>query len=399
MTDAIAENNSNLAYLISHLDLMPSVNEELLARLGGAELVSWHHANGTDVDVNMYRERYRNVLFDGLSRAKLIYLDTNYWVWLRDAELGRGSTAAKHLLQMLRAMVRSREAICVSQLNSFLELGKQKESSLRITACLLDELTEGIAIASMFDLQEWDCGQYISAKLGIQMQDGLSNWTKVGQIHQHALPEKMPGPVTETGRDVVFKSTIDALWNATFEDVFGQFSWATKHTLSADIDPEVIARVEERRIKQLAEGQSRERVRSSEFSQFLNGTFRPIFTDQLRAWNIRHRFPDGLAGFMHQLQTVMDAAVNDFKDRTLGKFLPSAAIPVELYTLYETGNKRLTTNEWADWNHAAAALPHCDVFLTEHHLAHQLRQELKADRQYGCAVIGSLEDALNELHR
>lgn len=380
---------------------MPPVNEELLARLGGAELVSWHHANGTDVNANMYREHYRKVLTDGLSHARLIYLDTNYWVWLRQAELGRGSTAATRLLQTLRAMVRSREAICVSQLNSFLELGKQEETSLRVTACLLDELTEGVAIASIFDLREWDCGQYISTKLGIQMQEGLSNWTKVGQIHQHALPEKLPGPVTEAGRDVVFKSTIDALWNATFEDVFGQFSWATKHTLNADIDLEVIARVEERRKKQLAEGQSRERVRSSEFSQFLNETFRPIFTDQLRAWNIQHRFPYGLAGFMHQLQTVMDAAANDFKDQTLGELLSSAAIPVELYSLYETGNpnKRLTSNDWADWNHAAAALPHCNVFLTEHHLAHQLRQELKADVQYSCTVIGSLEDALIELHK
>jgi hypothetical protein len=377
------------------------VNEDLLTRLGGAELVSWHHANGTDIDANMYREHYRKVLFDGLSRARLIYLDTNYWVWLRQAELGCGSTDAESLLQTLREMVRSREAICVSHLNSFLELGKQKETSLRVTACLLDELTEGIAIAPIFDLREWDCGQYISVKLGIQIQEGLFNWTKIGQIHKHALPDELPGPVTRAGREVVIKATIDALWNATFEDVFSQFSWATKHKLNPDIDPEIIARVEDWRLKQQAEGQSRERVRVSEFSQFVNKHLRSIFTHQLWTWNIQHQFPDGLYGFMHQLQTVMDAAVNDFKDRSLGKLLPSAAIPVELYTLYETGNpnKRLTTNDWADWNHAAAALPHCDVLLTEHHLAHQLHQELKADMQYDCVVIGSIKDALNKLRR
>lgn len=377
------------------------MNEELLARIGGEKLVLWHRANGVNVDSFAYQERYRKVLLDGLSCARLIYLDTNYWVCLREAELGVGTPEAQRLLRGLRAIVRSREAICVSHFNSFLELGKQEETSLRATACLLDELTEGIAIAPIQDLMEWDCRQFISAKLGIQIQEGLSCWTKVGQIHQHALPENMPGPVTSAGRDVVLKATIDALWNATFEDVFDQFSWATKHTLNADIDPEVIARVEERKMKKVAEGQSRERVRLCEFSQFVYKFLRPIFTDQLWAWNTQHRFPDGLAGFMRQVQTVMDAAVVDFKARTLGKLLPSAAIPVELYTLYETGNpsKRLTANDWADWNHAAAALPHCDVFLTERHLAHQLRQELKADRQYGCTVIGSLEDALNELHK
>lgn len=380
---------------------MTSTNEELLARLGGNKLVSWHHANGTDVDHKMYREHYQKALLNGLSCTKLIYLDTNYWVWLRQAELGCGTAAAVRLLQTLRAMVRSREAICVSQLNSFLELGKQEETSLRTTACLLDELTEGISIASMFDLREWDCGQYISAKLGIQAQNGLSNWTKVGQIHQHLLPHKMPGPVTEVGREVVLKSTIDALWNATFEDVFGQFSWDTKNALKADIAPEVIARVEERRMKQLAEGKSRVQVRSNEFSQLLNETFRPIFTDQLRTWNTQHHFPDGLYGFMRQVQTIMDDAEIEFGNRSLGKFLPSAVIPTELYTLYETGNpsKQLSTNDWADWNHAAAALPHCDMFLTERHLAHQLCHELKANTQYSCTVIGSLEDAVIELHK
>jgi len=344
---------------------MPSVNEELLVRLGGEKLVSWHRANDADANSSVYLERYRKVLLNGLSHARLIYLDTNYWVRLRKAELG-----------------------------------KQEETSLRVTACLLDELTEGVAIAPMFDLREWDCGQYISTKLGIQMHEGLSNWTKVGQIHQHELPEKMPGPITMAGRDVVLKATIDALWNATFEDVFGQFSWETKHTLNADIDPEVIALVEKRKMKQLAKRQSREQVRLFEFSQYVNEYLRPIFTDQLRTWNIQHQFPDGLDGFMHQLQTVMDAAVNDFKSRTLGKLLPSAAIPVELYTLYETGNpkERLETNDWADWHHAAAALPHCDVLLTERQLAHQLCQELGADKQYDCAVIGTLEDAVNELH-
>ncbi len=375
--------------------------EDLLTRLGGAELISWHHANGTDIDAKIYREHYRKVLFDGLSHSRLIYLDTNYWVRLRQAELGCGSTAAESLLQILREMVRSREVICVSSFNSFLELGKQKEASLRVTARLLDELTEGIAIAPMSDLREWDCGQYISAKLGIQMQEGLFNWTKVGLIHQHALPENLPGPVTRTGRDVILKATIDAFWNASFEDVFDQFSWATKHKLNGVIDPVVIALVEERRLKQLADGQSRERVRLSEFSQFINKSLRPIFIDQLQTWNIKHRFPYGLDGFKRQLQTVMGAAVNDFKERKLGTLLPSVAIPVELYTLYETGNpkKRLTTNDWVDWEHAAAALPHCDVFLTEHHLAHQLHQELKADMQYDCVVIGSIEDALKELRR
>jgi hypothetical protein len=380
---------------------MAFINEALLARIGGKELVAWHHENGTGVNAQSYRERYRKVLVEGLSGARIIYLDTNYWVRLRDAELGCGSNSATLLLQMLRAMVRSREVVCVSHFNSLLELGKQEETSLRVTARLLDELTEGISIAPMADLWTRDCGMFISAKLEIETQQMLPIWTKVGQIHQHALPEEMPGPITKAGREAVLKAMVDLFWNATFDDVFGQFSWGTKDTLNADIDPEVIARVEERKVKQQVAGQSLERVRLREFSQFVNEYLRPIFAEHLLAWNAQHGFPTGLVSVMHQLQSVVDAAVNDFTDRKLGNLLPSAAIHVDLYALYETGNpnRRLTTNDWADWNHAAAALPHCDVFMTEKHLAHQLRQELGADKQYRCTVIGTLERALAELQR
>lgn len=56
--------------------------------------------------------------------------------------------------------------------------------------------------------------------------------------------------------------------------------------------------------------------------------------------------------------------------------------------------KPLSSNDWFDSSHAAAALPYCDVFLTEKNLAHKLPQMLKADLQYGCQVIGSFEEAM-----
>jgi len=62
-----------------------------------------------------------------------------------------------------------------------------------------------------------------------------------------------------------------------------------------------------------------------------------------------------------------------------------------------TRKKPLTTNDWVDWSHAAAALAYCDMFFTERHLAHQLRQELGADKQYKCEVAGTLGEALDTL--
>ena len=212
---------------------------------------------------HLYLERSRRVLLSGLSRTRLLYLDTNYWVRLRDAELGCGTPEAARLLQTLRAMVRSREVLCVTHFHSFLEVGKQEETSLRVTASLLDELTEAVAVASRADLLVLECADFIEARLGLQLQHDLCVWTKVGQIHKQDLPNQMPGPATLFDTNVILKALIDTLWNASFDDVFGSFKWETKSRLNVDIDQEVLEQVEERR-RAKDKSLSREQFRLSE---------------------------------------------------------------------------------------------------------------------------------------
>lgn len=377
---------------------MTSANENLIQRVGGKDLVHWHRSHGRDLDAAAYLERYRAVLLGGLRHTKLLYLDTNYWIHLRKAELGYGTPEAVRLLQTLRAMVRSREILCVSHWYSFSEIGKQEEASLRVTARLLDELTEGVVIASPADLLAWECAEFIGAKLGLPLPPDLCVWTKVGQIHKHELPSQMPGPVTHADRNVILKSVIDTQWNTTFEYIFGQFEWETKLRLNASLEPEVLAQVEARKQKQAVIGLPRKQIRLNEFSQTVDRELRPVFTRQLRNWHIQHEFPEGIAALLRHLQVVLNAAVNDFKTQTLGRLLPSVSIRTELYTLYETNKKELlANNDWFDWNHAAAALPYCDMFFTDGPPAHLLRKELKADQQFGCEVIGTIEEASRKL--
>jgi hypothetical protein len=160
---------------------MTGSTETVLNRLGGRALLAWHRRHGVDLRAELYLGLYRDRLVRGLSKPLLIYLDTNFWVRLRDAARGTGLPGYEELLQRLRAMVRAREAICVSQIYSLLEVGKQEEQSLRTTAELLDELTEGVAIASTDDLLKWECAQFIGAILQRDVTQGLCPWTKVGR--------------------------------------------------------------------------------------------------------------------------------------------------------------------------------------------------------------------------
>lgn len=238
--------------------------DDFLDRLGGPTLLAWHRENGTALTADAYLGLYRDRLVRGLGNTLLIYLDTNFWVRLRDAARGTGSAEAARLLQTLRAMVRRREALCVSQIYSLLELGKQEKRSLRITAELLDELTEGVAIASTDDLLRWECAQFVAATAQRDVSQGLCPWTKAGQIHRSQLPA-LPGPSAVAGGQAVFKASIDSLWNLSFEDVFERLDWDTKNRLGFQFDDEELASVEKRKAAQLAKGYTLDQVRASEF--------------------------------------------------------------------------------------------------------------------------------------
>jgi hypothetical protein len=82
-------------------------------------------------------------------------------------------------------------------------------------------------------------------------------------------------------------------------------------------------------------------------------------------------------------------AIADYRAGSLGTHLPGFVIRTELYAAYECDPAHtISTNDWQDWQHAATALPHCDIFLTEKRLFHQLTNVLHLDAKYQCRVVG-----------
>lgn len=360
----------------------------------------WHAQNGIDVSETEYVERYRTLLLAGLAQPKKVYLDTNYWVRLRKAEREESNEAAE-LLKRLRQLVRSRKVICVLHLYSFLELAKQEEGSLRVTARIVDELTEGVATASVLEQRAWDCAEYITAKLQLEVGKPLCNWTKIGHLHSQQLPAKMPGPVTSGQRATILKAVVDSTWNTTLTHVFNQIDWNRSKLFSADIEPDVLVKIDDERLQRLASQDTGKIVRQQEFTQILRNVLVPIFTSQLTDWHVNNGFPAGISGILHDIQTIVQSAQVEFNSRSLGRFLPSVTIPIDLFTLFVTGShkKQIGNNDWVDWHHAASALANCDLFFTERHLASVLRQELRAEKQYGCGVAGTLDEAMRLLDK
>jgi hypothetical protein len=83
----------------------------------------------------------------------------------------------------------------------------------------------------------------------------------------------------------------------------------------------------------------------------------------------------------------------------IARALPSFHISCKLHAALRRDKRRpYAPNDFMDIEHARAALPHCDYFLTDAHLATQIQSSGLAD-DYDCRVFGSLSSATEFLSR
>ena len=342
------------------------------------QLGNWH-AEHDEVSSVEYLARYRSVLGRSMDRQAKIYLDTLVWVRLRETVLGKGKPEEEALLECLRKIVRQRDGVCVSHFHSLMEVGRQTEASLRVTAGLLQELTEGVLLVSPDELRAWECAQFVHEVVGCPAPMSYEKWTKVGFSHRSDLPrELLPADAPKRAAERTMKMAVDYFWNASFDEVFEAFSWDTKSKLAFDIDTDVIAKLEDIRKSNRANGRTFQSNRTTAFIECIDKQLLPLFEGVLA----QHDCLDH-----PNLLWVREAASVGFHKNELGRHLGLSRLTVELYVHMVTADRPLASNDYVDWAHAGAALPNCDVFITERYLAHQLTQELRADKTYGCEVV------------
>lgn len=377
---------------------MAKTRDKVLDRLGGPALLHWHRRFGVDTSVEEYIFKYKAQMDRGMAFTKAVYLDTNYWVRLRDAELGKGTDAGVALLRRLRSLVAARKIICVSHLSSMLEIAKQLEDSARVSTALVDELTERVALAPPAELNALESGNYVRAKVGAMHLSPSLQWTCLGQIAKSKLSggKVLPADLGNDGQ-AILKSTADALWNEGLFEVFEAFDWNTKQHLLADLDAQTLLKVEERK---------KTRPHNGNFRKTCKAEFEAVMTQHIELFEaelLKLLGPTGAAalGMKSSLaaQGLARRAVADYRAGTLGCHLPGFVIRTELYSMYECDpSHTLSTNDWQDWQHASVALPYCDLFLTEKRLADQVTKRLHLDTKYQCRVVGpDMEAALAAL--
>lgn len=106
-----------------------------------------HRAN-PEVSIDQHVERRVVALGRSLDARTAVYLDTKFWISLRECAAGkRTDPAALELLHCLRTLVAEGKVFCPVSESHLFEFLKQDDMSSRLeTARIVDELSLGVAL-------------------------------------------------------------------------------------------------------------------------------------------------------------------------------------------------------------------------------------------------------------
>ena len=342
-------------------------------------------------------------LATSLKSRKAIYLDTKYWVILRNAAIGATARVdGTALLLRLRDLVAGGHAFCPISESTFAELFKQTDpKTRRVTANLIDELGLGVTLVPFYDRIPLELRHLIERRLGRTDRPKPADLVWMKASYALGLMYQVGAPFDAATELVIQKAFFDYLWTVSMTEM----------------------------VDQIGDSQPPELDRFDALASMLNAdTAR--HAHELRGF--AHAYEIEAAGAADVIAPVAARVATDIAEEGAGRLMPRegpqwdalvsfwrALIPEVLKSdegmeilrtthintclhasLRWNRGHRFEANDFYDFHHAQAALGYCDVFLTERSLmAMVTRSNIALDARYECAVIATLKDALAALAR
>lgn len=361
-----------------------------------------YHRQHPEISVERHFRHSALETADRVLARKVIYLDTRFWVALRDVQLERARTSVdRELLLTLTNLVKAGKVICPINTNLFAELLKQRDDKTRMaTAQLIDELSLGVALQPEEERIGTEIHHY--ALLSQRDADTLEPlnrlvWTSVSYVLGFTNPEMDALPPAE--KLACDKAFMDYFWDLPFTDQISTLGPAPEH-LNTQWDL-IAEKINTETRKHNKNPGSFKELHSHEFVGYLEG-YLPTMT------RIVHHLAAQAAGIPPSSvetaaseeggKTLLRILSETFRQDKLGKQLPTVVIKSALYAAVRWNMKRqLTSNDLHDFGHASAALPYFDYFATDKGLKHLITNELKYDQKYDVVVMSEPREFLSRM--
>jgi hypothetical protein len=353
----------------------------------------------TDLAARHVRQKRLQLARDIRDKTK-IYLDTKYWILLREERLGRSKNkCVAELLSRLECLVRNGHAICPLNADVFFEVFKQNDPrTLTATARLLDDLSCGVTIIPMTERLPLEAFHFVESCLQVNVVNPLEQliWTKVAYITGFTTPDCYNLPDEDNA--FLQKRFVDYLWELTLTDCLN--TMGVEHAAARDFSfPDISEQAnlgkqgimnEHRSFKSLFLSEVRGILDTCEieFSDLMHYLYE---RDTGKTWTSQS--PDKSGKWLANL------VYHAFRFGRIAHHFPTIQISAGLHAAVRWDRKRkYKPNDQLDFRHAEAALPYCDYFFTERSLNGLLRdRSLKFNKMFACTSCADPADAIRHL--
>jgi len=355
------------------------------------------HRKEPHVTWNAHRRTRVAELWRMVEPRKRIYLDTRYWVFLRDAAMGRAKRPVHgDLLAVLQRLVASGTAICPLSDSAMFELHKQADPATRIaTARIMDALSLGATIQNGMERMRTELVRFFYSVIVEHRIPGPPIehvWLKAGHYLGSATP--VFENVDAAENLAISKAFFDLLWAVSVEEMLTDSDWVEDDTAFRW----AAKRMSEMSRQHAGEVTSFEQLYLAECAGIVDACAQVIDDAfiEMAATQGDSSSPqlDSTLSRQHR-----NAVYNLIRLGKAGTGLPQIQIEAGIHAAIRwLKHRAFQANDFYDIYHATAALPYCDIFFTEAFVGTILTNPpLASGTVFGTEIIWAEDDALRLL--
>lgn len=353
-----------------------------------------------DSKMEDYSQQFRIEIGDIALKKHRIYLDTKYWIFMRDASLGEATTLQTNIYKKLKDLVKKEVAICPLSPHIFEELMNIGDKEKRLnTAKVMDELSHQVCFISPLNIAGQELLSFVRYCQAVAQGKFLFNpakyvFTKVafvmGELYPtvKGIPDEQMNEIRIQFFDHLSKFTLVEM----LKIIKGDFPlWDRKNLIA-----------------KLNQGKDDNQDWNSFHEVFMHeiAGILDVVKDEMEKLRI-YLYENDAGGSVtpeevHKSESVRlfsNSIYNSFDQNKINKELPFFHINASLYAFIRYNkSQRYKENDLIDFSHVAWALPYCNAFFTEKPLHDWICNKLlKLNEIYGSKVLWNEEDVLNTL--
>ncbi len=346
-------------------------------------------------------------LEESIPRVPIAYLDLNHWIGLAKAAVGHGDgQRSKDALEALREL-RAAENVCLPLSSThYMEMARIGSARQRFdVAAVMEELSDFACLMNRTILIRLE----LDAAIHSVLRDKQWTYASVPRISRGGMQAMgMQGDLCvrgQDGSDVTDK--VRATW-PDGPDAFDQWRHDSEDQLSRSFlrgpsdeeepelreegwNPEKGTEAGHRR----AEQEKEQAARLAAEPRWRRGRLRDVVAARYMALEIF----DALEEALKQRNTPLSALYSDTESaRRFADSMPGADVWITLLTaMHRNPQTQWRANDIYDIDALCAAVPYCDVVVTERHASHLLHAASLPER-IGTSVVTNLDEAVEEIY-